>query len=148
MYYSGVSYYSLQVEERLYPARRWVCTKKTSRADDTDPKSGMFWSLFKYIQGANSAEVKIDMTTPVTTMVKEDGDTGNLSYEMCFYIGAAHQTNPPTPSNTRVFIKEEGERKIFTRMVGGWMNPEKWAREAEELKEVLREKGLQFSEER
>merc|ERR1712013_948083 len=36
------------VEERLYPARRWVCTKKTSRADDTDPKSGMFWSLFKY----------------------------------------------------------------------------------------------------
>ena len=108
----------------------------------------MFWSLFKYIQGANSAEVKIDMTTPVTTMVKEDGDTGNLSYEMCFYIGAAHQSNPPTPSNTRVFIKEEGERKIFTRMVGGWMNPEKWAREAEELKEVLREKGLQFSEER
>merc|ERR1712212_107553 len=99
------------LEERLYPTRRWVCTKKISRADESDPKSGMFWSLFKYIQGANSAEIKIDMTTPVST-----------------------------------YVKEEGERKIFTRRVGGWMNPEKWEREANELKEVLKEKGLQFSE--
>merc|ERR1711964_535620 len=30
------------LEERLYPARRWVCTKKISRADESDPKSGMF----------------------------------------------------------------------------------------------------------
>merc|ERR1711973_411623 len=135
------------LEERLYPARRWVCTKKISRADESDPKSGMFWSLFKYIQGANSGEIKIDMTTPVTTKVEEDSDTSSVSYEMCFYIGEAHQSNPPTPSNTRVYIKEEGERKILTRRVGGWMNPDKWATEANELKEVLVEKGLQFSNE-
>merc|ERR1712142_911468 len=132
------------VEERVYPARKWVCAKKISRAGDSDAKSGMFWSLFKYIQGANSGEVKIDMTTPVTTMVEEDTDTDNLVYEMCFYIGAAHQSNPPTPSNTRVYIKEEEERKIFTRKVGGWMDSEKWAREAEELKVVLAKKRLQF----
>merc|ERR1712126_382185 len=98
------------VEERVYPARKWVCTKKISRAGDSDAKSGMFWSLFKYIQGANSGEVKIDMTTPVTT-------------------------------------KEEEERKIFTRKVGGWMDSEKWAREAEELKVVLAKKGFNFSNE-
>ena len=29
----------------------------------------MFWKLFNYIQGANSAEKKIPMTVPVTTKV-------------------------------------------------------------------------------
>merc|ERR1719347_1471644 len=143
----GVRSARIGVEERVYPARKWVCTKKISRVGDSDAKSGMFWSLFKYIQGANSGEVKIDMTTPVTTMVEEDIDTDNLVYEMCFYIGEAHQSNPPTPSNTRVYIKEEEERKIFTRKVGGWMDSEKWVREAEELKVVLAKKGFSFSNE-
>merc|ERR1712106_401474 len=32
------------LEERLYPARKWVCTKKVTSASESDPKSGMFWS--------------------------------------------------------------------------------------------------------
>merc|ERR1719470_647546 len=136
-----------QLEERLYPARKWVCTKKVSSVTDSDPKSGMFWSLFKYIQGGNSAEAKIEMTTPVTTMAKADTAAGTVTYEMCFFIGAAHESSPPTPSNTRVYIKEEPERRIFTRKVGGWMDSEAWETEATELKEVLTGKGLSFSDE-
>ena len=104
---------------------------------DSDPKSGMFWSLFKYIQGGNSAEEKIEMTTPVTTLAKANTAAGSVTYEMCFFIGAAYESNAPTPSNTRVYIKEEPERRIFTRKVGGWMDAEKWEREATERKEIL-----------
>ena len=115
---------------------------------DSDPKNGMFWALFQYIQGSNSEGLKIDMTTPVTTQVTNGGVENSLTYEMCFYIGAAHQESTPEPTDERVYIKTEGERKIFTRKVGGWMNPEKWEREAESLKELLAEKGLSFSSER
>ena len=108
----------------------------------------MFWSLFKYIQGGNSLEAKIEMTTPVTTMVKTDTAAGTVTHEMCFFIGAAYENNAPAPTNPRVYIKEEPERKIFTRKVGGWMDYEKWEKEATDLKEVLTGKGLSFSDAR
>merc|ERR1712123_475262 len=130
------------LEERLYPARKWVCTKKVTSDSETDPKSGMFWSLFKYIQGGNSMETKIAMTTPVSTFVKEDTAASSITYEMCFFIGSAFQDNTPIPSNTRVYIKEVPERKIFTRRVGGWMDQEKWEIEAAQLRELLTAKGL------
>ena len=111
----------------------------------SDPKSRMFWSVFKYIQGGNSAEEKIEMTTPVTTLAKANTAAGSVTYEMCFFIVAAYESIAP---NTRVYIKEEPERRIFTRKVGGWMDAEKWEREATELKELLTRKGLSFSDER
>jgi len=114
---------------------------------DSDPKNGMFWALFQYIQGSNSEGLKIDMTTPVTTQVTNGGVENSLTYEMCFYIGAAHQESTPEPTDERVYIKTEAERKIFTRKVGGWMNPEKWEREAESLKQLLTENGSSFSSE-
>jgi hypothetical protein len=57
------------VEEREYPERNWVCTKKTATGDSDDQTTGMFWRLFSYIQGANQDQAKIPMTTPVTTLV-------------------------------------------------------------------------------
>jgi len=135
------------IEERLYPSRKWVCTKKTSSTTDDDPKSGMFWSLFKYIQGENSLEAKIQMTTPVTTLV-EKPSASTITHEMCFFIGGAYDTNTPTPTNDKVYIKQESQRKIFTRQLGGWMNPAKWATEIAELKEILTAKGLSFSDAR
>merc|ERR1711936_1427806 len=60
------------LEERLYPARKWVCTKKTNRQTEEEDNSGMFWLLFKYIQGANTMDTKIEMTTPVSTLVTKD----------------------------------------------------------------------------
>merc|ERR1711915_274459 len=37
------------LEERIYPARKWGCTKKSAMVTDSDPKNGMFWALFQYI---------------------------------------------------------------------------------------------------
>ena len=88
------------------------------------------------------------MTTPVTTLAKAYTAASSVTYKMCFFIGPAYESNAPTPSNTRVYIKEEPERRIFTRKVGGWMDAEKWEREATELKELLTRKGLSFSDER
>ena len=84
----------------------------------------------------------------MTTLAKANIAAGSVTYEMCFFIGAAYESNAPTPSNTRVYIKEEPERRIFTRKVGGWMDAEAWETEANELKELLTGKGLSFSDER
>ena len=43
----------------------------------------MFWKLFNYIQGANSAEKKIPMTVPVTTKVVD-----SVSFTW-FFLGRA-----------------------------------------------------------
>merc|ERR1712183_1032982 len=107
------------LEERLYPARKWVCTKKTSSVADTDPKSGMFWSLFGYIQGANSLESKIKMTTPVTTQVKKNTEAGTVTHEMCFYIGAEYEDNTPTPGCTS--RRSQRRRSTPGSWAAGWM---------------------------
>ena len=87
-------------EERLYPARNWVCTARQEENNPRGQRSGMFWALFQYIQGGNEDGVKIDMTTPVTTLRSPDG-----GLEMCFYLGAEHQAAPPAPTQQGVFIK-------------------------------------------
>ena len=87
-------------EERLYPARHWVCTARPEENNPRGQRSSMFWALFQYIQGGNEGGVKIDMTTPVTTLRSPGG-----GLEMCFYLGAEHQADPPAPTQQDVFIK-------------------------------------------
>merc|ERR1712055_194196 len=134
------------LEERLYPARKWVCTKQTNRQTEEQDNSGMFWLLFKYIQGANTMDTKIEMTTPVSTLVTKDNLAATVTLEMCFYIGEAHQSNTPIPNNPRVYVKQDQERRVYTRQKGGWMNKEKWEQEAGNVERILTEKGVGFSD--
>ena len=46
-----------------------MCTQRTVAEDREDETRGMFWDLFAFIQGDNDRGVKMDMTTPVTTLV-------------------------------------------------------------------------------
>ncbi|ROT75805.1 Heme-binding protein 2 [Penaeus vannamei] len=114
-------------EERVYPARKWVCTEHTAHRDDEDVTSSMFWKLFRYISGNNNrVQQEIEMTIPVSTEYTA-GTTTN-KYEMCFYIGAVHQDDPARPQ---------------TKMtVGGYMNDdEDWLEEANRLAELIEANG-------
>jgi len=130
-----------QIQKRVYPGKKWACTKRTVSADDTEENSGMFWKLFRYIQGANDQEMKIKMTVPVSTETVRNGN--NMELEMCFFIGEQHQANPPAPTNPDVTIKSAA-RTIYTRTIGGYMNKASWALEAKVLGEKLTEMGLNY----
>jgi len=134
------------VQKRVYSSVKWACTNKTTSVENSDSQtSGLFWRLFKYIDGLNADNSKIAMTVPVTTEVKTNGD--EMEMEMCFYISPDHQANPPAPTNPEVYITQ-AERTIYTRTIGGYMNQEKWAREAEQLNEILGGMGLTFNTDR
>jgi len=127
-------------QERVYPSRKWVCTSTTAHHDDDDATSGLFWRLFQYIDGTNSRSQKIPMTVPVSTEYTA-GTTTN-TYQMCFYIGAEHQDNPPTPTNTQVTIVTRPQMTVLTRTVGGrFNNDEEWLQEATRLSGVIQANG-------
>ncbi|MDK2413266.1 heme-binding protein, partial [Aphanizomenon sp. 202] len=127
-------------EERVYPARKWVCTEHTAHRDDEDVTSSMFWKLFRYISGNNNKKQEIEMTIPVSTEYTA-GTTTN-KYEMCFYIGAVHQDDPATPADQHVSLKDRPEMTVLTRTVGGYMNDdEDWLEEANRLAELIEANG-------
>ena len=71
-------------------------------------------TLFKYITGANEANINIDMTTPVSTKWHKLEDKKTMMEE-CFYISEEHQANPPKPSDPEVYLVKRPEMTVFTR---------------------------------
>lgn len=57
---------------------------------------------------------KINMTAPVTMMEEPVDDVSN-KYQMCFYIPAAHQLEPPMPTDTEVYIEVRPRLTVATR---------------------------------
>ena len=55
------------------------------------------------------------MTVPVSTERQILDGGRQLARTMCFYLGMAHQLNPPTPTDTHVFIQKRPGYKVYTR---------------------------------
>lgn len=127
-------------EERLYPARKWACTTMIGPEKDT-LASPMFRKLFNYISGKNDQNVRMDMTTPVTTYIEPGaGPTCSSTFTMAFFIPQDHQNNPPV-AGPDVFIEERPEMTVFTRRFGGYASDETIGREAKELAELIQASG-------
>ena len=137
--YTVTTEYGEGLEERLYPAMTWVCDHKTVDKETDDQRSGLFWPLFRYIQGSNSASLAIPMTTPVTTLVTST--SGGTSMTMCFFLGDSSKTWPQ-PTDAAVFLQTEEQRSVLTRTIGGYMTTASWNTEAAALSSLLAEKGL------
>merc|ERR1712002_126018 len=99
-------------EQRQCPARKWVCTSQTVHIDDDDGEDGMFWKLFRYIQGNNNRNQNIDMTIPVTREYTVNGP--RKTYDMCFFLGDEHQDNPATPNDAQVVVRDRPLINIYT----------------------------------
>ena len=135
-----VKKYDDRLEEREYPAYKWVCTKRGPDDKGTLGENGMFFRLFDYISGQNEDKNKIAMTVPVSTWVSVPIDGSEEFREMCFFIGEEFQEKPPKPTNELVFIKERPTMTIFTRTIGGYVKDRKWAEEADHVKKMIKEK--------
>jgi len=122
------------VEERSYPAKKWAC--KSSQGDQS---RSSFMSLFNYIEGANTQEMKVKMTVPVTTEADQDG-----TMTMCFYLGEEHQASPPTPTGEGIYIEDRPTLSVFTRRFGGWASDSDWTIEKAAVKRVIESEGIAY----
>ncbi|ROT72786.1 putative heme-binding protein 2-like isoform X1 [Penaeus vannamei] len=78
------------------------------------------------------------MTTPVTTLViPGEGPSCGNNFTMSFYVPAAHQDNPPTPTNPDVYIEERPELHIFSRRFQGFVSDKDWIVTAVQLHDDL-----------
>merc|ERR1712109_399090 len=128
-------------EERNYEGGlKWVCTK-------SDSGNGMFQKLFAYISGSNSNNENIDMTTPVSTEWHQiDENTGNWDEE-CFFLNKEHQSNPPEPTASDVYIVSRPAMTIYTRILtkNFWhhMTEAEWIKESNALDQMIDSMGFQ-----
>ena len=90
-------------ENEIYEIRKYSERLVAQTINDKD--SGTFRKLFNYISGDNNSSKKIEMTTPVTQMKKN-----NVSF-MQFYLPSEFnkKTTPvPTNSDVEIMLMQEG----------------------------------------
>ena len=81
-----------------------------------------FWRLFSYIQGKNEAQMKINMTVPVTMQIQPDTEPESFSkndYTMSFFIPFKHQKDAPAPSAEDVQLTVVQPFCAYVRVYGG-----------------------------
>ncbi|XP_037795634.1 heme-binding protein 2-like [Penaeus monodon] len=132
-------------ELRVYESAKWVCHDEMRMR----PKMyTSFMKLFGYITGENEMGYTINMTAPVTMMEEPVDDVSN-KYQMCFYIPAAHQLEPPMPTDTEVYIEVRPRLTVATRTFGGWMRKMRdWVTQKNALEQDLKaaaEQGVDYT---
>ncbi|XP_066963365.1 heme-binding protein 2-like [Macrobrachium rosenbergii] len=136
-------------EERRYPGKKWVCTSATGM-EYNELISPMFRKLFNYISGRNEPNVRIDMTSPVTTFVEPGaGPTCESTFTMGFLIPEEHQADPPPSGDNSIFIEERPAMVVLTRRFGGYASDEIIIKEAKELAEEIQrqnEPGVNYNQ--
>lgn len=114
------------VEIRQYP-------KQTLISTDAKDKDTAFSILANYIFGGNSEGVRISMTTPVTTVLSDNGLQMSFVLPLGYYAD-----NAPNPRDERITIRDLDPRKIATTRFSGYLNKEKYVQKKHELTEILK----------
>ncbi|XP_040016358.1 heme-binding protein 2 [Gasterosteus aculeatus] len=131
-------------EVRTYHDTKWVSTAVSGMQWDESMKTG-FRRLFKYIQGTNQNNVKVEMTAPVTCRVAPGaGPACESQFTVSFYIPEEHQENPPEPSDPEVFVEHRKEFTAYVRTYGGFSTDNMKREELLKLMESLQRDGLQY----
>ncbi|KAG0725251.1 Heme-binding protein 2 [Chionoecetes opilio] len=130
-------------EERIYPAQKWVTTSRLSISHE-QAGSEMFHDLFNYIAGMNDAGITVDMTAPVTILVRPgEGPNCENNFTESFYVPAAHQDSPPIPTNAAVYIEERPQLHVFSRRFHGFTSDKDWVLNAAALAQDLLTDGVE-----
>ncbi|XP_072265060.1 heme-binding protein 2 [Pyxicephalus adspersus] len=132
-------------ELRQYEPAKWVSTEVSSVKEWDNAVSTGFMRLFSYIQGNNEKKVKVEMTAPVTTYIQPGaGPACESTVTVSFFIPSENQNDPPTPSDSNVFITERPEITVYVRSFGGFTNAAKNQEQIEQLSECLKRDGKDF----
>jgi hypothetical protein len=125
-----------KVEIRRYPK---MVVAQTSLPDKSFSNSGSggFRVIANYIFGGNAGGQKIAMTAPV---VMNMGDSANMYFVM---PSQYRKEELPTPASKDVKILEIAEKTLAVISFGGFANDKKIAIHAQELENILKERGIQ-----
>ncbi|MCJ8743811.1 hypothetical protein PDJAM_G00098500 [Pangasius djambal] len=133
-------------EVRTYHTTRWVSTTVSGMEQEEALSTG-FKRLFRYIQGNNEKQVKVDMTAPVTCLINPgEGPSCESSFSVSFYLPEEHQAEPPKASIPEIFIENRKEFTVFVRTFGGFANSQNTRDELLKLIESLKRDGMRFKE--
>ncbi|XP_052792015.1 heme-binding protein 2-like [Mya arenaria] len=112
-----------QFEKRRYEPSVWVATSLYTFNYTKAQNDLMFYKLFHYISGNNSANQKIAMTAPVVTeIVHGPGPDCESNFTMHFMVPFDLQANPPAPTESSVFIKRVPEMTVYVKSYSGFSN--------------------------
>ena len=107
-------------EIRNYAPSKWV-GGTFSGSSYTKAANEGFDLLFKYISGANSANEKIPMASPVATkIVPGPGSTGEKNFTVLFFTPFAYQTNTPTPTDPQLGLVSLPAITAYVGSFGGF----------------------------
>jgi len=142
-------------EVRRYPPQL-IAEASVAAADESSGRSAAFRALFDYISGANRAQAKLAMTTPVETArppqtiamtvpvetkvepARPAAAPATLTYTMRFFLpaGLTLQT-APEPADPNVRIVEVPERTLAVLRFSGSTGPENVAQHLSELEAIV-----------
>ncbi|TSK58157.1 Heme-binding protein 2 [Bagarius yarrelli] len=133
-------------EVRTYHTTQWLSTT-VSNMEQEEALSTGFRRLFKYIQGNNEKQMKVDMTSPVTCLINPGEEPSSESAcTVSFYLPEEHQAEPPKPSIPEIFFENRKEFTVFVRTFGGFANSQNTREEVQKLAESLKRDGIKFKE--
>ncbi|XP_078505086.1 heme-binding protein 2-like [Lissotriton helveticus] len=129
-------------EERNYESSRWVSTLVEGKSYSHAIVEG-FWRLFHYIDGKNSAGIKIPMTVPVLSRVNPVGVKNVSDITMSFFVPFAVD-DPPTPTNPEVYLSSTPAQTVYVKSFGGYAFKSDFVEMAEKLSQDLNTLGKPF----
>ncbi|XP_045624415.1 heme-binding protein 1 [Procambarus clarkii] len=128
-------------EVRVYEQTKWVCSEVIVAKPHPKDAMKMFWALYHYISGENSKGLEMNMTAPVT-LLDEEYEGSQKRCQTCFYLPAAHQQDPPMPSDQSVYIEDRPRLRLAARTFGGLvMTLSEWEAERKKLIADLQKHG-------
>jgi len=136
--YEKLDIFGCGFEARKILGAKWVVTT-VDTSDISEGYQSAFWRLFKYINGANADQVRIDMTVPVIGKWWYDDNRNVTGGQVAFYIPAVHQDAPPAPTDDAVYVEQWDEVIVYDRAFGG--NPPELAYYKKQLGYLLQALG-------
>ena len=131
-------------EIRNYAPSKWVGGTFTGSSYNNAAQDG-FNLLFKYISGANSANEKIPMASPVATkIVPGPGSTGEKNFTVLFFTPFAYQDNTPTPTDPQLALVSLPAITAYVSSFGGFESDAELQEHTSELVNYLEKDGVAY----
>jgi len=135
-------------EEREYEEANWVGTHiEGNRFEIAITKA--FTRLYKYIDGNNLEEEKINMTAPVAAQFfpEEGFRTAEKNFTVAFFLPFAYQKDPPKPRDRAIVTHPSPKGTLYVKEFGGFATEQGVLKEAAALASDLEAAGKEVNKE-
>nr|XP_020465951.1 heme-binding protein 2-like [Monopterus albus] len=107
-------------EVRHYSSVKWVSTDEESYFMEL-ASSKAFKRLYNYITGDNKNKENIEMTAPVIVKIPDKMFWEKGVFTTSFLLPAEYQTNPPIPTDDKVYFQDTPDMYVYVQTYRGWI---------------------------